>query len=374
MQILIVIALIFQLQSSQDLHSLINDVRETQKTGHYVEALNEYESKVEPLLSDAPLNLKINAQLLEVLINRKLGNTSEALNSVNKLILMIPDSLPVHRMQALSHRSNLYYDDLKFDDYFNSLKDLYTFAKSQNDGNRMSRAIGNMYYYFDHSNERDSLKGYLKLIETHLSEYPGRSNSLRYEILSGRFERDYNADYNAAIMHFGKAIDLLSIEKEYSWYETVTYERVITWLQQGNLERSEKELMDLLILPGTNQNPNALYVAYSNMVRLYMLKGEIGLSDQYFELMKLIPEDNLNYLSIEAGIYAKIALKGNGNAWQSDPLFKNYKKSGFSETGIFGILIALSMLFYGALMIYKRWFKRTSNSLLNDSLRWSLVE
>ncbi|MEQ8577613.1 MAG: hypothetical protein RIC57_03335 [Balneola sp.] len=374
MQILIVIAFIFQMQSSEDLHSLINEVRSIHNSGEYSSALYEYETKIEPLLSEAPLNLRINAQLLEVLIYRKLGNTTEALNNVTNLIELIPDSLPVHKMQALSHQANLYYDDLKFLKYFETLDKLYDYAKARGDGNRMSRAIGNMYYYFDQTNEMDSLETYLKLLGRHLLEYPSRKNEIRFEILTGRYRRDYLQKNQSALIHFANARDLIDLENEYSWYETVIYERVITWLSEGNLVKAEEELKSLLALPGTNQNPNALYVAYSNMVRLYVLKGEIELSEQYFELMKLIPEDNLNYLSIEAGVFAKIALKGNGNAWDTDPVFKNYKKSGLSEADLIGILLAVSMLFYGALIVYKRWFKDRSNSVLSDSLRWSLVE
>ncbi len=374
MQILLLFTLLIQVQPEPDLHSLINEVRSIHNSGEYSYALDQYQKTVEPLLSDAPLNLTINAKLLEVLINRKLGNTTEALKAVSKIIPLIPDSLPVHKMQALSHQANLYYDDLKFQKYYTTLNNLYDYAKVQEDGNRMSRAVGNMYYYFDHSNDKDSLNAYLDVLETHLKDYPSRKNSIRFEILSGRYDRDYNSDIDKAIIHFGRASDQINTDKEYSWYETVIYEKVITWLKDGNLQRSEEELIKLLKLPGTNQNPNTLYVTYSNMVRLYMLKGEIELSEQYFELMKLIPEDNLNYLSIEAGIYAKIALKGNGNAWESDPLFKNYKKSGFSEGDWIGLLLAISMLFYGALIVYKRWFKQRSTSVLSDSLRWSLVE
>jgi len=374
MQILLLFTLFIQVQPKPDLHSLINEVRAEQRKGDYVSALDSYKEKVLPKLDEAPNNLRVNAELLEILILKKLGETELALHKADSLLIEFPDDLPVHRMQALSHKANLHYDNLQIDEFYSTQKELFRFAEVHNDGNRMSRAIGNMYYYFDHSYQRDSIEVYLDKLEIHLKDYPSNVNEIRFHVLNGRFERDFNKDLEASLIHFGKSKSLIDKETRFSWYETVTYEKIKTLLVDGNLTLAESELVALLREQGTNQNPNVLYVAYSNLVRLQVLKEDLELAEQYFKLMKMIPQSSLNYISIEEGVYAKIALKGDGNAWEMDPVFQYYKKSGFGTGGLISVIMILSILFYGALTAYKNRFKSTSKTLLNDSLHWSLVE
>ena len=193
---------------------------------------------------------------------------------------------------------------------------------------------------------------------------------MRFLVLNGRFKRDYQKDLEGALIDFGSAKGLIE-DQEYSWMEIVTYEQVKAWLADGNLARAEESLKAFIQHPGTNQNPNHLYTTYSALVRLYALKGDPDMAKRYFALMKAIPQNSLNYLSIEAGVYAKIAING-GNYWQNDPIFKHAKKSSISP-GLTSLFI-LSLILTGLLIAYRKYFKSSSNPSLPSLWHWRLVE
>lgn len=369
---MVILTFLLGMQSNPDLHSLINSVRATQKSGDYQKALEEYNEIVLPNLDSAPTNLEYNARLLEILILKRLGHTDQALDSVNKVIYSIPDSLVNHKLQALSHRANLYWDNLKFDDYYHSLVELYELAEQEMDSVRMSRAVGNMYYFFNATNKIDSLKPYLKRLKGFLNDDETHFHKLRYEFYSGIYAREFEHNIDEAILHFGRAKRLINPEESFLWWIQINHEQIITWLEVGNYTRAEEDLKKNLLLPGVAESPNALYVNYSLLVRLYAYKGEIAIAKQYRALMDRIPRELHAYQSIEAKVHADIALSG-GNSWESDPVFKHAKKSGMTKLQmLFLVLFGTGILLMALIGFKTAFFRKESN--LSDSLRWSLVE
>jgi hypothetical protein len=292
------------------------------------------------------------ARNLEAWILMDMGDRSSLQNGFDILNEEIPRTpYPLTKTRMLSLRGYINQAWGNMNGFRMDQEASYKLSKEIGDTVGMSLALRNVYYYYSKRNRNpDEVEWFVAQMKSIDGDDIHR---LRTLFVESYYEHKYGS-IDKAIGLIAQAKSIVPDNSE-QWTMDVHFAQATFLVSGGNLSLAEEYLVELLEDSSLDLSWSSKYRILARLVQIYMEIDRKDLASEAIDLMESMSSNSIDSYSIEIGAFAKMAFAGATNAYELDPVFSGYKKSGLDWWAKF-LIVAAGLGLLAALAFASRLF------------------